>query len=119
MDRQKTKKHKGIRDLKGKRSGKLLVIKRTNKRTNGSVVWLCKCDCGNEKLVMSTRLVNGGTSSCGCIPKGPEPNLRKYEEIREMLNKGMSQRAIARHYGLSPVTIQNTVMRMKLRGMIK
>lgn len=32
-----------------------------------SIVWHCKCDCGNEKDVPSTYLKNGITTSCGCI----------------------------------------------------
>lgn len=29
-------------------------------------MWLCKCDCGNEKRARATRLVNGYTTHCGC-----------------------------------------------------
>lgn len=28
--------------------------------------WLCRCDCGKEKVVRSNCLVNGDTASCGC-----------------------------------------------------
>lgn len=28
--------------------------------------WLCKCDCGTEKLVMIQSLEKGGSLSCGC-----------------------------------------------------
>ena len=28
--------------------------------------WLCKCDCGNEKVVEESHLKNGHTKSCGC-----------------------------------------------------
>lgn len=31
--------------------------------------WLCKCECGNEKAVMSQALVSGATVSCGCVGK--------------------------------------------------
>lgn len=31
--------------------------------------WLCKCDCGNEKVVKRAGLVNGTTKSCGCLHK--------------------------------------------------
>jgi hypothetical protein len=30
-------------------------------------MWLCRCDCGVEKLVRRSGLVKGGTSSCGCL----------------------------------------------------
>ena len=31
--------------------------------------WLCRCECGNEKAVMSQSLVAGLTVSCGCVGK--------------------------------------------------
>ncbi len=44
----------GIHDLTGMRFGKLEVRYPTDKRIdNGSVVWHCKCDCGNECEVSS------------------------------------------------------------------
>jgi len=55
-------------DLTGKRFGKLIVVKPTDKRTsNGGVVWLTKCDCGELHHVSKEHLENGATSSCGCL----------------------------------------------------
>jgi hypothetical protein len=54
-------------DLTGKRFGKLVVIKETDKRCSGRVTWLCKCDCGNEKIIDSSCLRRGDTQSCGCL----------------------------------------------------
>jgi len=50
-------------DLKGKKFGKWTVIKvsEQNKR-----YWLCKCICGKEKMVHSSNLKSGRTTSCGC-----------------------------------------------------
>jgi hypothetical protein len=31
------------------------------------VRWLCKCDCGNEVIVLGNSLKNNATKSCGCI----------------------------------------------------
>lgn len=53
-------------DLTGQRFGRLTVIKETNRRANGSVLWECKCDCGNTVLVRSNHLRRGGVLSCGC-----------------------------------------------------
>lgn len=55
-------------DLTGKRYSRLTVIEKTDQRANGSVVWRCQCDCGNECFVSSRRL-NAGTKSCGCLQK--------------------------------------------------
>ncbi len=50
----------------GNRYGRLTVIAAA-KTTNSRSMWLCKCDCGNEKLVMGKLLRNGHVTSCGCI----------------------------------------------------
>jgi hypothetical protein len=31
--------------------------------------FLCKCECGNEKIIHLTNLNNGSTKSCGCLNK--------------------------------------------------
>ena len=51
----------------GKRFGRLVVESRTKERQNGSVVWKCKCDCGNYKNVPTHSLQNNHTQSCGCL----------------------------------------------------
>ena len=53
--------------LVGKTFGKLTVIERTNERINNSVVWKCKCECGNYKNVPTHLLQSGHTQSCGCL----------------------------------------------------
>lgn len=35
------------KDLTGQKFNMLTVLNITDKRQNGSVVWHCKCDCGN------------------------------------------------------------------------
>ena len=55
-------------DLTGKRYGRLVVIERT-KNKGSKTAWLCKCDCGNEKIVTGDGLNRGNTKSCGCLSK--------------------------------------------------
>ena len=62
-----------IKDLTGNRYGMLVAVEPTDKRQNGSVVWQCKCDCGNDVLVTSRNLQTGYTTSCGCIGVGRKP----------------------------------------------
>ena len=31
--------------------------------------WNCKCECGKEKIIYSSKLKNGTTKSCGCLKK--------------------------------------------------
>ena len=59
-----------IRDISGRRFGKLLAIEPTSKRYKRSVVWKCICDCGNEIELPVGSLINGLTTSCGCIKGG-------------------------------------------------
>ena len=63
------------KDLTGKIFGKLTVLYPTEKRNNGFVVWMCKCECGNMKEATSTHLIRGYTSSCGCIVSKGENNI--------------------------------------------
>lgn len=55
-------------DLTGQRFGQLVVLFQTEKRMDGgSIVWKCKCDCGNLAEVSSRRLIRGKVRSCGCL----------------------------------------------------
>lgn len=57
-----------VKNLVGKKFGKLTVIGPSESRTNdGHAMWRCLCDCGNERLVSSQYLVSGKTKSCGCL----------------------------------------------------
>lgn len=57
-----------IKDLSGQKFGKLNVLKFNNINCkNRHAVWLCRCDCGSEILVESSRLTSGNTKSCGCL----------------------------------------------------
>ena len=55
-------------DLTGKRFGKLTVLSRCGYKS-GRTAWLCKCDCGNEKVIVGHNLLKGMTTSCGCVHK--------------------------------------------------
>lgn len=55
-----------IKDLTGKRFGKLLVISRGENDNMNRCTWNCQCDCGTVVNVKSANLVSGGTTSCGC-----------------------------------------------------
>lgn len=52
----------------GQTFGRLLVLERTDDKVKGGhIVYLCRCSCGVEKKVISYRLRNGNTRSCGCF----------------------------------------------------
>ena len=64
------------KDLTGQRFGKLLVVEDTKERSNGSVLWLCQCDCGAICKVKGSSLLRG-VQSCGCIKSKGEAMIIK------------------------------------------
>ncbi len=55
-------------DLTGRRFGRLEVV-RIAASVSGSTRWLCRCDCGGEKVVARPSLIVGSTKSCGCLKR--------------------------------------------------
>lgn len=55
-------------ELKGKRYGRLTVIKYLYSKS-GAAYWLCKCDCENETTATTYILNRGSKQSCGCLRK--------------------------------------------------
>lgn len=52
----------------GSKFGKLTVYRFSGKtdKKRGKV-WVCKCECGGERLVGQSRLKEGAVKSCGCL----------------------------------------------------
>lgn len=64
----KKNKERQTLDLSNKRFGKLVALEPTENRSkDGRVMWLCKCDCGNQIEVDTHSLVQHKVSSCGCL----------------------------------------------------
>lgn len=60
-------KYRSMKDIRGKKVGKLTVLFPTEKRdAKGSVYWHCRCECGNEIDVSEDGLIHGNYRSCGC-----------------------------------------------------
>ncbi|TCT14563.1 hypothetical protein EDC18_10544 [Natranaerovirga pectinivora] len=64
-----------VDDITGKLYGKLTVIRKTDKKTDGRYLWQCKCDCDKIVYVSARALKSGNTSSCGC---------KKYDDARKV-----------------------------------
>jgi hypothetical protein len=54
-------------DLTGQKFGRWLVIKRY--QTIPKTKYLCRCECGTERLVAHGDLRNGKSRSCGCLKR--------------------------------------------------
>lgn len=72
-------------DLTGSIFGNLTVLQQaeapeTNKNKSATY-WLCRCNCGNEVVVIAANLNNGHTTSCGCV------NSKGEKKIIQILNE--------------------------------
>lgn len=56
-------------NLIGEKLGMLTVIGQAPSTVKGQRRWVCRCDCGTEKIVMGSNLKRGTTVSCGCKHK--------------------------------------------------
>lgn len=56
------------RSIIGKRFGRLVVVD-LDHINNHKTYWLCRCDCGNQKVIERAALTSGRTVSCGCYFK--------------------------------------------------
>lgn len=62
--------HSRDRHLEGQKFGRWTVLERAEKHPKaGSSMWLCRCECGTEKVVSELSLVKGQSKSCGCLHK--------------------------------------------------
>ena len=90
------------RDIKGERFKHLIAIEELPERTkDGKIVYLCKCDCGNNRKVKATELRNGKVTSCGCVHGNKRYNnfsmenpddKRLYRIWKDMLRRCEDQR---------------------------
>lgn len=68
-------------DLTGQRFGRLVVIERGPPHpTSLNAAWRCRCDCGNETVVLSNHLRAGTTVSCGCYGASGEQTVQATKE---------------------------------------
>lgn len=51
----------------GMRFGRLVVVEQ--ERVDGHPWCLCRCECGNEPLILANKLITGARTHCGCSPK--------------------------------------------------
>lgn len=90
-----------IKDLTGKRFGKLVVLKELGYRRV-----LCKCDCGNVKEVNKSHLLSGDIISCGCKRQGNAaearvPKLYKGTDINKISTATATSRSSTGIRGVS------------------
>lgn len=95
-------------DLRNKVFGKLTALYPTEQQDrNGSVLWRCRCECGNTVNVSQDSLLQGHYRSCGCVRQELQNNL--YENLTfvdntcvEVLERRKSSRTIRAAFAAYP-----------------
>jgi hypothetical protein len=55
-----------FKDLTGQRFHRLLVLEYQGQGKRSESLWLCKCDCGTERVFAGFSVTSGDKKSCGC-----------------------------------------------------
>lgn len=63
-----------FKDLTGMVFGRLTVIRESDIKKKGKILWHCECSCGNFVEVESIKLTKGLQKSCGCLLKEKQSN---------------------------------------------
>ena len=58
-----------VKNLNGKRFGKLVAIEFVGIGNRHYAMWRCTCDCGNECITSADVLTRKTNHSCGCLAK--------------------------------------------------
>lgn len=86
--RKETMSESLTKNLVGQRFGKLVVIEMLEERNkNGRILYRCKCDCGNEIIVLGYCLVQKHTSSCGCLTSYWNMYIQQFLEKNKIEHK--------------------------------
>lgn len=87
---KKARNLKKIRDLSNKKFGKLNVLYIDNEKKE-RVRWICQCDCGTIKSIISKHLVSGSTISCGCLLNYKGKNHHSFKGFEKIPGKYFTQ----------------------------
>lgn len=90
-------KERNFQDLTGQKFNRLTVVEYAGIHLDKFHKWKCLCDCGNYTEVITGKLKNGHTKSCGCL---------KNETSIENANKNFGQQTGENHWnykgGITP-----------------
>ena len=92
----------GFIDLTGRQFGRWHVIaslpERQRSRGRAFILWLCRCDCGSERIVRGSNLQSGCSKSCGCLNAKhgqSRPRSRAYQCWGNMKSRCFNPRCIS------------------------
>lgn len=116
---------RGALNLTGLKFNRWTVVKQSEIRKCGNVLWLCRCDCGIEREVIASHLNRGLSQSCGCFLRdknsevqtthGMSRHLKSrmetplYSIWRGMKNRCLNKKSYGyRSYGAVGITVCDT-----------
>lgn len=56
-----------FKNLTGQTFGRLTVVSYAGRGTDNRNVWLCRCSCGENRVIPTHNLTRGNSRSCGCL----------------------------------------------------
>ncbi len=74
-------------ELLGAMFGRLTVLKLDNIDNSGRTMWLCRCDCGESRIVRGSRLKSGHSRSCGCLSREVAAEILRGQKYGEKHGK--------------------------------
>lgn len=106
------------RDLTGKRFGMLVARQFVPRTSNNRAGWLCDCDCGNQKVILTGNLNKGHARSCGCNGFGRKRDHDLHDAIRGQLDNcdGLTVKEIADAVGYIQQTVRSALYVMEEEG---
>lgn len=66
---------KNVEDLTGKVFNRLTVLNREGSDTSRHALWLCKCECGNTRIVKTSELKSNAVKECRECAKYSQTNI--------------------------------------------
>jgi len=80
-----------VKDIVGERFHRLVVLSREPNDKHYSAMWLCRCDCGETKVVQGKALRRGYIKSCGCLRKEQSAENAKTRKRRPVTDWSQRQ----------------------------
>lgn len=73
-----------VKDLTGMRFGRLTVLEFTGLNKSGNTTFLCRCECGKEKIIVGHDLTRQRkpTRSCGCLRQ--ETKIKPWDRFERL-----------------------------------
>jgi hypothetical protein len=86
-----------MKDIAGLVSGKLTALYSIGLNKHRNHIWMCSCECGNTKAVVSSHLTQQKVKTCGCSGKHSN-KLEKGESAFNELFGRYKKQALSRGY---------------------